>query len=165
MSGLSDKVGMFIQQVSVFLVAMCMALVVNWRLSLAVMSLTPLMTAMMIGAVLVSVKPFQNNCTPKIIEQHLDSHTLFRAVWLLCNLCFDGKVCLRYGKNAAFVQAYPVLQVNNYTLTTSCHSAHKPQAVTDWYNPHSLGTMSACAADVFMLTSRQRVGGSIRRVQ
>ena len=55
MSGLSDKVSIFIQQFSVFLVAMIMAVVVDWRLSLAVMSVTPLMTGAMIAAVVVSV--------------------------------------------------------------------------------------------------------------
>ena len=32
----------------------------------------------------------------------LHRHT-FRAVWLLHNLTLDGKLCLRDGKNAAFV--------------------------------------------------------------
>ena len=61
MSALSDKVSLFIQQFSVFLVAMIMAVVVDWRLSLAVMSITPLMTGAMIATVVVSVKRFQNN--------------------------------------------------------------------------------------------------------
>ncbi|KAI0228611.1 ATP-dependent translocase ABCB1 [Lamellibrachia satsuma] len=55
-SGMSDKVCLFIQHLSVFAVSVVMALVTNWRLTLAVLALLPLMTASMIGAVLVNVK-------------------------------------------------------------------------------------------------------------
>ncbi|KAI0240736.1 ATP-dependent translocase ABCB1, partial [Lamellibrachia satsuma] len=54
--GMSDKVCLFIQHLSVFAVSVVMALVTNWRLTLAVLALLPLLTASIIGAVLITVK-------------------------------------------------------------------------------------------------------------
>ena len=31
---------------------------------------------------------------------------MFRAIWLLCNLTLDSKLCLRDDKNAAFVELH-----------------------------------------------------------
>ena len=60
----------------------------------------------------------------------------FHIVWLLRNLSLGGKLCLHL-----------------YKFTIPCHCrrawkshatrAHRQEAVSDWLNPHSLGTMSA----------------------
>ncbi|KAI0233434.1 Multidrug resistance protein 2 [Lamellibrachia satsuma] len=53
-SGMSDKVSLFIQHLSVFVVAIIMALATSWRLSLAVLSLTPLTVVSVISIVIVT---------------------------------------------------------------------------------------------------------------
>ncbi len=66
---------------------------------------------------------------------------MFRIVWLLRNLSLGGKLCLRDDKNTAFVHHPLPLQVSFEKRHAS--RAHKQEAVSDWLNPHSLGTMSA----------------------
>ena len=72
----------------------------------------------------------------------------FRIVLLLRNLSLGGKLCLREDKNTAFQlcinlicsPSLAIASIENVTLSTR---AHKQEAVSDWLNPHSLGTMSA----------------------
>ena len=53
----------------------------------------------------------------------------------------DGKLCLRDDKNAAVVYLHhPVAGEHGKRHTTHVHF---PEAVSDWLNPLSLGTMSA----------------------
>ena len=63
MSGLADKVSLFIEHFSVFTVSFVLALVTNWRLALAVLSLAPVLTGSILTAVLVStVRHWQKAC-------------------------------------------------------------------------------------------------------
>ena len=66
----------------------------------------------------------------------------FRSVWLLHHL--DGKLCLRDDKNAAFVTITPpsFAVAGEHGKRHTTH-VHLPEAVSDWLNPLSLGTMSA----------------------
>ena len=52
---------------------------------------------------------------------------------------------LRDSKNAAFVQVYKSLIVAMDPGKRHALRAHMPEAATDWFNPLSLGTMSASA--------------------
>ena len=61
---------------------------------------------------------------------------MFRIVWLLRNLSLGGKLYLRDDKNIAFAIA-------GEHRKRHASRAHKQEAVSDWLNPHSLGTMSA----------------------
>ena len=65
---------------------------------------------------------------------------MFRGVWLLMlhNLTLDGKLCLRDDKNAAFGQLH-------HHVPWEASMENVPEAVSDWLNPLSLGTMSASA--------------------
>ena len=63
--------------------------------------------------------------------------------WLLHNFSLDGELCLRDGKNGAFVLSSPSFVVVGQHRKRLARRAHMPQAVYDWLNPHSLGTMSA----------------------
>ena len=67
----------------------------------------------------------------------------FRIVWLLRNLSLGGKFCLRDEKNNAFVLKYTIPCHCRRAWKTSRYGAHKQEAVSDWLNPYSLGTMSA----------------------
>ena len=63
----------------------------------------------------------------------------FRVVWLLRNLSLDGKLCLRDVK-----KILRLCKPGEYGKRHAVHAHRpKPQAVSDWLNPHSLGTMSA----------------------
>ena len=57
------------------------------------------------------------------------------------NLSLDGKLCFRDEKNAAFVHHLLPLQAS--IEKGHAMRAHKPQSVSDWLNPLSLGTMPA----------------------
>ena len=59
-------------------------------------------------------------------------------------MTLDCKLYLRDDKNAAFVELHHPLpwQAGMEHITLR---AHKPQAVSDWLHPLSLGTMSASA--------------------
>ena len=61
------------------------------------------------------------------------------------NLALDGKVCLCDDKSAAFQRCItsPPLAVAGEHGKRHAMRAHNPQAVSDWLNPLSLGTMSA----------------------
>ena len=61
----------------------------------------------------------------------------FRTVWLLRNLSFDGEVCLRDGTNAAFFIISPSLAFAGKHGKRHAMHVYKPQAVSDWLNPHS----------------------------
>ena len=63
----------------------------------------------------------------------------FRAVWLLCNLSLDGELC----QECCICISSKALAVAGKHVKRHAVCAHKPQAVSDWFNPHSLGTMSA----------------------
>ena len=61
---------------------------------------------------------------------------MLRTVWLLCNLSLGGKLCLRDDKNTIpCIAGEPRKRHASHT--------HKQEAVSDWLNPHYLGTMSA----------------------
>ena len=62
---------------------------------------------------------------------------------LLRNLSLDGELCLLDGNNAAFFLRLPYVAVAGEYEKLHTMRAHKQQAVSDWLNPHSLGTMSA----------------------
>ena len=68
---------------------------------------------------------------------------MFRIVWLLCNLSLGGKLCLRDDKNTAFCISSPSLAIAGEHRKRHASRAHKQEAVSDWLNPYSLGTMSA----------------------
>ena len=66
----------------------------------------------------------------------------FRIVWWLCNLSLGGKLCLCDDKKycvCIYVRHPLPLQANIEKRHTS--RAHKQEAVSDWLNPHSLGTI------------------------
>ena len=66
----------------------------------------------------------------------------FRIVWMSRNLCLDGKLCIRDDEKTAFV--YKFLAIAGEHGKRHAMRAHKqPQAVSDWLNPHSLGTVTA----------------------
>ena len=66
----------------------------------------------------------------------------FRIVWLLCNLSLGGKLCLRDDKNTAFVYVSPSLAIAGEHRKRHTTCVHRQEAVSDWLNPHYLGTMS-----------------------
>ena len=53
-------------------------------------------------------------------------------------LSLGGKLCLRDDK---ILRLYKQASIENVTL--SARILYKQEAVSDWLNPHSLGTMSA----------------------
>ena len=55
----------------------------------------------------------------------------------MANYC----VSLRDDKNAAFCISSPSLAVAGEHGKRHARQAHKPKAVSDWLNPHTLGTM------------------------
>ena len=66
------------------------------------------------------------------------------VAWLLRNLSLDGELCLGDGKNAEFCSiSSPSLTVAGNHGKRHTVRAHEPQAVSDWLNPYSLGTISA----------------------
>ena len=67
----------------------------------------------------------------------------FRIVLLLRNLSFVGKLCLRDDKNTAFLISSPSLAIAGEHRKRHTTCVHKQEAISDWLNPHSLGTMSA----------------------
>ncbi len=71
---------------------------------------------------------------------------MFRTVWLLRNLSLDGELCLRDDKNGASIISSPSIAVAGEHGKRHAMPAHKPQAVSDWLNPHSLGTISTLVA-------------------
>ena len=66
----------------------------------------------------------------------------FHIVWLLRNLSFGGKLCLRDDKNTAFTSS-PSLAIAGEPGKRHATCGHRQEAVSDWLNPHFLGTMSA----------------------
>ena len=67
----------------------------------------------------------------------------FRIVWLLRNFSLGGKLCLRDDKNTAFVcVSSPSLAIGGEHGKRHNTRVHKQEGVSDWLNPHSLGTMS-----------------------
>ena len=61
----------------------------------------------------------------------------FRAVWLLRNLSLDGELCLRDGKNAAFVILFKFtisISVAGEPGKRHARHANMPQAVSGWLN-------------------------------
>ena len=63
----------------------------------------------------------------------------FCAVWLLCILTLDGKLCLRDVKNAAFVELdYPLPWGGGKPGKRHNLRAHNAQDVFDWLNRLSL---------------------------
>ena len=64
----------------------------------------------------------------------------FRIVWLLRNLSLDGKLCLHDDKMLRLCKFTISRQMLNASIE---NVTHKPQAVSDWLNPPSSGTMSA----------------------
>ena len=68
----------------------------------------------------------------------------FRVVWLLRNLSL-GKLCLRDDKYCVCISS-PSLAIAGEHGKHHETCAHKQEAVSDWLNPHSLGTMSAFVA-------------------
>ena len=67
----------------------------------------------------------------------------FRIVWLLRNLSLGGKLCLHDDKKYCVCRSSPFLAIAREHRTRHASRAHKQGAVSDWLNPHSLGTMSA----------------------
>ena len=65
----------------------------------------------------------------------------FRIVWLLHNLSLDGKLCLRDDQNTALYISSLSPAIAGEHGKHHAMRAHKPQAVSDWLNPRSLGTM------------------------
>ena len=57
-------------------------------------------------------------------------------------MSLDGELCLGDGKNAAFLYKFTISgrHGKRHSMTMS---VRKPLAVSDWLNPHSLGSMSA----------------------
>ena len=66
---------------------------------------------------------------------------MFRTVWLLRHLSFNGQMCLRDDKDAALSSRS--IAVAREHGKRHAMRAHKPHAVSDWLNPNSLWTMSA----------------------
>ena len=66
--------------------------------------------------------------------------TMFRIVWLLRKLSLGGKLCLRDDKNTV---NSPSLAIAGEHRKHHASRTHKQEAVSDWLNPHSLGTKSA----------------------
>ena len=66
----------------------------------------------------------------------------FRIVWLLRKLSLGGKLCLRDDKKTAFVSSSS-LAIAGEPGKRHATRAHRQEAISDWLNPHSLGTMSA----------------------
>ena len=62
---------------------------------------------------------------------------------LLRKLSLGGKLCLRDDKNSAFCISSPSLAIAGEHGKRHDKRAHKQEAVSDWLNPYSLGTMSA----------------------
>ena len=58
---------------------------------------------------------------------------MFRIVWLLRILSLGGKLCLHDDIIAIAGEHRKLHEMR----------AHRQEAVSDWLNPHSLGTMSA----------------------
>ena len=63
----------------------------------------------------------------------------FRIVWLVRNLSLGGKFCLRDDKNTVFT--IPCIAGEHGKRHET--RAHRQEAVSDWLNPHSFGTLSA----------------------
>ena len=67
----------------------------------------------------------------------------FRIVLLLRNLSLCGKLCLRDEKKYCLCLSSPSLAIAGEHRKSHTTRTHKQEAVSDWLNPHSLGTMSA----------------------
>ena len=67
----------------------------------------------------------------------------FYIVGLLGNLSLGGKLCVRDDKNTAFVKVHHPFGIAGEPGKRHATSAHSQEAVSDWLNPRSLGTMSA----------------------
>ena len=70
----------------------------------------------------------------------------FRAVWLLHNLTLDGKLCLRDGKKCCLCLTSPSLAKAGEHGKRHDVRAHFTEAVSDWLNPLSLGTIILSAS-------------------
>ena len=64
-------------------------------------------------------------------------------VWLLRNLSLGGKLCLRVDKKYLVCISSPSLAITDEPGNRHATRARRQEAVSDWLNPHSLGTMSA----------------------
>ena len=60
-----------------------------------------------------------------LLRRHVD---VLYSLWLLRNLTLDGKLFLRYGKNATFVKVYHLssLQTSLENVTLCVHTCRKP---------------------------------------
>ena len=86
--------------------------------------------------------PERENCSVWK-DRIIVASTCRRTVWLLHNLTLGGNLCLRDDKNAAFGITSPSLAVAGEHGKRHTMCEHLPEAVSDWLNPISLGTMSA----------------------
>ena len=62
----------------------------------------------------------------------------FCIVWLLHNLSLGGQLCLVMTKYCVCISSIAGEPGKRHSTRV-----HKQEAVSDWLNPHSLGTMSA----------------------
>ena len=82
---------------------------------------------------------------PEKIALLLHPHVDVRGVWLLRNLTLDDKLCLRYEKKCCLCITLPSLAMADEHGKRHARRVHQAEAVSDWLNPFSLGTMSASA--------------------
>ena len=68
---------------------------------------------------------------------------MFCIVWLLRNLSLGGKLCLRDDKKYCVCISSPSIAIAGEHRKHHASHTHKQEAISDWLNLHSLGTMSA----------------------
>ena len=75
-----------------------------------------------------------------LLHPHAD---VFRIVWLLHNLSLGGQLCLHDDKKYCVCISSPSLAIAGEHRKRHPSRALKQEGVSDWLNPHSLGTMLA----------------------